>query len=311
VSERTPVYWQCGLRMRSEVELSLPVTSDESWDVDVRWGPAIEGTVDPPPGDVIAMHGSTENRWYTATSTERGYRMRFHDCGEFAVSADLTEVEIRPDPAGRTEILPILLAGTVSAFILALRGHTVLHASCVAIDGAALAFVGQSGRGKSTVAALMCVGGAQLVTDDVLTVAAGSPVTCVGGATELRLRAAASEIANAHPDATRSTADQRLALGLAAAPLGPLPLAGIVVPGPSRTATRVAVRRVDPTTGLFAVLGFPRVLGWTRSDVISRDFAVLSHVVNTVPVYDVRIPWGPPFDPRVAGELAALAIPPA
>jgi hypothetical protein len=243
------------------------------------------------------MHGSTENRWYTATSTERGYRMRFHDCGEFAVSADLTEVEIRPDPAGRTEILPILLAGTVSAFILALRGHTVLHASCVAIDGAALAFVGQSGRGKSTVAALMCVGGAQLVTDDVLTVAAGSPVTCVGGATELRLRAAASEIANA--------------LGLAAAPLGPLPLAGIVVPGPSRTATRVAVRRVDPTTGLFAVLGFPRVLGWTRSDVISRDFAVLSHVVNTVPVYDVRIPWGPPFDPRVAGELAALAIPPA
>ena len=60
------------------------------------------------------------------------------------------------------------------------------------------------------------------------------------------------------PIATRSTADQRLALGLAAAPLGPLPLAGIVVPGPSRTATKVAVRRVDPSTGLFAVLAFPR-----------------------------------------------------
>ena len=157
----------------------------------------------------------------------------------------------------------------------------------------------------------MCVAGAQLVTDDVLTVAAGPPVTCVGGATELRLRAAASEIAHVHPDATRSTADQRLALGLAAAPWEPLPLAGIVVPGPSRTATEVAVRRVDPSSGLFAILAFPRVLGWTRSDVISRDFATLSQVVNTVPVYDVQIPWGPPFDPQVAGELAALASLPA
>ena len=45
--------------------------------------------------------------------------------------------------------------------------------------------------------------------------------------------------------------------------------------------------------------------------MISRDFATLSQVVNTVPVYDVRIPWGPPFDPHVAGELAALASPPA
>ena len=76
----------------------------------------------------------------------------------------------------------------------------MLHASAVAVDGIGLAFVGQSGRGKSTVAALMCVDGAELVTDDVLTVDPGPPVRCQGGASELRLRAAAAHLADAHPD---------------------------------------------------------------------------------------------------------------
>ena len=35
----------------------------------------------------------------------------------------------------------------------------------------------------------------------------------------------------------------------------------------------------------------------------SRDFAVFAALVNQVPVYTARIPWGPPFDPAVAVEL--------
>ena len=208
------IYEQCGVRLRSEVELHLPISSGDAFDVDVRWGEDIHDSSEPPPGDVIAMYGSDEDRWYTATSTGTDFRMRFREVGEFVISADLSTVEIRRDPAGRTEILPILMAGTVSAFLLALRGETVLHASAVAIDGAALAFVGQSGRGKSTLAALLCVeiAGIELVTDDVLTVDPGPPVTCLGGAFELRLRPAAAVLADARPGSpTRPTADERLA----------------------------------------------------------------------------------------------------
>ena len=280
----------------------------DAWDVDVRWGQDIHDSSEPPPGDVVAVYGSDEDRWYTATSTGSGYRLRFRECGEFVISADLSTVEIRRDPAGRTEMLPILLAGTVSAFLLALRGETVLHASAVAIDGAALAFVGQSGRGKSTLAALLCVEtGHELVTDDVLTVDPGPPVTCLGGAFELRLRPAAAVLADARPESpTRPTADERLAFSPTPRPPEPLPLAAIVIPAPSRTASDVEVRRIPPSDAVFALLSFPRVHGWCRPDVLSRDFTTLSQVVNRVPVYDVTVPWGPPFSPDVARSLAEL-----
>ena len=228
------VYSQCGLRLRSEVEVSLPTIAGSAWDVDVVWGPDVDDTTTPPAGDLVASYELRDSTWYTATTTSTGYRLQFTNCGEFEISADLARVVVRKDPSGsRPNLLPILLAGTVSSFLLALGGATVLHASAVAIDGAALAFVGQSGRGKTTVAALMCVDGAALVADDLVTVDIGPPVTCTGGAVELRLRAAAASIADARPDATtRVTADERSALSLTTAPLGPLPLAAIVVPAP-------------------------------------------------------------------------------
>jgi hypothetical protein len=301
-------YAQCGLRLRSEMELHLPVVSEDGWDVDIRWGDDIDDSDAPPPGEVIAEYQTAETAWYTATSTDSDYRLRFRNCGEFVLSSDLSEVRVRRDPNGRTELLPILMAGTVSAFLLALRGETVLHASAVGVDGSALAFVGQSGRGKSTIAALLCVDGADLVTDDVLTVDPGPPVTCRGSASELRLRAGAASIAHTTPDAsTRATADERLALASDHAPLEPLPLAAIVIPAPSRTATEVEIRRVPATSALFGILSFPRIHGWRRPDILSRDFTTLSQVVNTVPVYDVTIPWGPPFSPNVASALASLA----
>ena len=150
-----PVYFQCGLRMRSEVELDLSLVAGDGCDVDVRWGPDIcDSSEVVSSGEVIASYDYDDTTWYTATSTGSGYKVRFPNVGEFAISLDLTEMTVRRDRSGRAELLPILLAGTASAFVLALRGETVLHASAVAIESSALAFVGQSGRGKSTLAAL-------------------------------------------------------------------------------------------------------------------------------------------------------------
>lgn len=301
------VYEQCGLCLRSEVMLHLPPSAGDGWDVDICWGEDINDSRPPPPGEVIAAYETGKNIWYTATAAESGYRIRFRDCGEFLISEDLSEVRVRRDPWGRTELLPILMAGTVSAFLLSMRGDTVLHASAVAIDGSAIAFVGQSGRGKSTVAALMCVDGAELVTDDVLVVEDGTPVMCIGGAPELRLREKAAGIAREHANAaTRSTADDRLAFSPTPAPLGPIPLAAIVIPSPSETVSEVEIRRFSPSEALFALLSYPRINGWVRAEVLGREFLTLSQVVNQIPVYDVTIPWGPPFSPDTARALSTL-----
>jgi hypothetical protein len=306
VSDEAKSYVQCGVLLRSELALHLPIADGDDFDVDVRWGADVHDTAEPLAGDDIVSYDLDDARWYSATATDSGYRMRFHRCGEFEISADLNQVIVRKDPAGRTELLPILMAGTVSAFLLALRGHTVLHASAVSIGGQALAFVGPSGRGKSTLAALMCLAGADLVTDDVLVVEADDAVVCLGGATELRLRAGAAPLAAGSPGATRTTADERLALTAGRSLTEPLPVRAIVIPAPSRTATKVEHRAIDPSAALFTLLSIPRVYGWRDPDVLRRDFTTLSALVNKVPVLEAVVPWGPPFDPAVAPALARL-----
>lgn len=313
MSRPATTYEHCGVRVRSELDLHLPAACDDAdVDVEVRWGAEVAGgTHDHPDGELVAWLGESDDEWwYRATSTPAGYVLRVRDRGDFVVSSDLSCVEVRPDPAADPAFLPVLAAGTVMAFVLTLRGHTVLHASAVAVDGRALAFVGPSGIGKTTVAALLCLDGASLVTDDVLVVDTAEPITVAGGATELRLREAAAPLADLQRDAPRRvTADQRTALALTAAPPDPLPLGAIVVPSPSRTISEIEIERLDPTTALSLLLASPRVHGWTVPDVLRRDFTRLGDLVECVGVHVARIPWGPPFDPAAAAALRALVSP--
>ena len=69
----------------------------------------------------------------------------------------------------------------------------------------------------------------------------------------------------------------------------------------------MVVRSIPAADALFALLAFPRIHGWRRRDVLARDFATLSQLVETVPAFEVTIPWGPPFAPDVAATLADLA----
>ena len=62
-------------------------------------------------------------------------------------------------------------AGPVAALLRHLAGGTTLHASAVEIGGEALAFLGDSGSGKSTAAADLCGRlGAVLLADDLVTI---------------------------------------------------------------------------------------------------------------------------------------------
>jgi hypothetical protein len=307
------VYGQCGLRLRSELPLDLPTLDGDGYDVEVVEGPSAPDTSCEPPGVLVAERLAPDGAdwWYRATETDDGYLLRFRGAGDVVVTADLDRAEVRADRGGRHEVLPVLLAGTVSAFLLSLRGATVLHASSVAVNGSALAFVAPSGWGKTTLATLLCLDGAMFVSDDVLTVEPGPPPTCVGGATELRLRQGAAALAAVDPAATsRATSDERLAVTFGRAVDGAVPLSAIVLPAPSRAASTVDAVRLAPPDALMRLLGLLRVEGWSRTDVLQRDFRRLGDLVNVVPVYAAVVPWGPPFPPSVAPDLAALVTRP-
>lgn len=78
------------------------------------------------------------------------------------------------DP-GYEYLVEIYLLGPVFSLWLELRGVPALHASAVAVEGRAIAFLASNKGGKSTLAASLLQAGYPLLTDDVL------PVDNLGG----------------------------------------------------------------------------------------------------------------------------------
>src|SRR5262249_21201448 len=78
----------------------------------------------------------------------------FRDVGVFRVRGG-REVIVSPAPGTRASRVRLYLVGTMMAVLLCQRGFLVLHASAVEVDGEAIAFVGASGAGKSSLAAAL------------------------------------------------------------------------------------------------------------------------------------------------------------
>ena len=96
------------------------------------------------------------------------YRLRYWDGTEFLVDRPGTRVWARWPASTPAAEIEMCVFGPIIGFVLHLRGTPCLHASAVAVDGRAIAFLGHSGAGKSTTAAAFVRRGFRGVTDDVL-----------------------------------------------------------------------------------------------------------------------------------------------
>ena len=139
-----------GLSVHSEVPLpGFPATSNEP-DVEIRYGSVAFEAV---------------------PTSERLVRSRFKD--DFFEADLLFEIAngttVTVDPRGEIE-LKVLQAWVIKlmAVVLRQRGCTVLHGSAVARNGMAVAFLGESGWGKSTLAEYFVQHGYTFLTDDML-----------------------------------------------------------------------------------------------------------------------------------------------
>ena len=80
------------------------------------------------------------------------------------------KIVIEPAPGVADNIIRPGILGPVFSLLLRQRGLLAIHASCVAIDGKAVAFIGNSGWGKSTLANAFYNQGYPLLTDDVMAI---------------------------------------------------------------------------------------------------------------------------------------------
>jgi len=181
--------------------------------------------------------------------------------------------------------------GPALGFTLRLRGVTCLHASAVAIGGGAVAFVGASGAGKSSVAAAFARAGYPILTDDVLALAdRGERFEAQPAYPRVRLwpeaAAALFGSADALPRITSGWDKRYLALGSSRHRFqsDPLPIVAIYLLAP-RGAGPTRVREISNRKSALMAL-VPETYSARLLDRDSRatEFELLGRLVRHVPV---------------------------
>jgi hypothetical protein len=105
-----------------------------------------------------------EDRFYFA---DKEALVHWEQIGTFLVR-DGSEIVIDLKPGIDENLVRLPLLGSVLAVLLHQRGYLVLHASAISIQGDGVAFIGEKGRGKSTIAAALYARGHTLIGDDIV-----------------------------------------------------------------------------------------------------------------------------------------------
>lgn len=282
------------MNVSSPVALGHRADPESKPDVHISVGKevAAEEHAREPQGRLIAHYRDDRPRYSLFDVGKEGYFYRFHDLVDIQISDDQRHLECRLVAGAEAEMLPVILAGNVMSALMLLHGQVVLHASAVERDGEAVAMVGNPGAGKSTLAAIACVAGAHLVTDDVLRVkpdTAGEPM-CFRGAAALRIRPQSKSLAAEIKRLESSSADGRHLMESPPTTLDTLPLRAIAVPrlrDPQHPLRRTALSR---KSALLTLLRFPRVQNWQDPATSAQHFQLHSSLVGRLPVYELEVP---------------------
>ena len=88
--------------------------------------------------------------------------------GEFLISPDGRQITGRQYDEAHEESFQVYLLGQALSYALVKQGFEPLHATAIVVDGTAAVLLGNSGFGKSSLAACFLDAGHRLLTDDLL-----------------------------------------------------------------------------------------------------------------------------------------------
>lgn len=95
--------------------------------------------------------------------------LSYSDDTDFLIDRAGTQIWARWADGATSEDTLTYLLGPIIGFVLRLHAITCLHASSVAVNDDAIAFVGSAGAGKSTTAAAFALEGYPVLSDDIVT----------------------------------------------------------------------------------------------------------------------------------------------
>jgi hypothetical protein len=225
----------------------------------------------------------------------RGYLLRFPELADFEVSADTRHIVGRPVARLPRETFRHLLIDQVLPLVTSRQGRLSLHASAVHLPGfGTIGFVGEAGRGKSTLAAALAMRGARLVADDCLAIALdGDGAVAVPAYPGLRLWPGAESRGLpavrgrrvAHYSSKRRVVHPVLRYHHAPSPLRALFL--LRPRGPRGAAAEIT--RCSPSARLMGLLRYAYLLDVEDRGELAGVFERLALAVARVPVWRLRI----------------------
>lgn len=185
-------------------------------------------------------------------------------------------------------VLQTYLLGVLMATALRQRGYLVLHACSVAKEDKAIAFVGESGWGKSTLAEYFCQRGYTLLNDDVLALQIGdeSSPQVIPGYPQIRLRSDAGKHLRQDYDSlpeVNAVANKR-AVTPRRFPDQPLPLRKVYMLDPTY-AQESRTEPFDRHTALLRLLQHTRVTNLLKKPAFkAQQLRQCERLVHAVPI---------------------------
>ena len=236
--------------------------------------------------------GTTWSEFYRS---DTGYLLRFPGLADFEVSTDGTEVIAHPAEDCDETTVEHLYINQLMPLALSRQGRPAFHASVVTVPGGAVAFLGKTGMGKSTLAASFALGGERFLTDDSLLVDE-APGGCQALPSHASLRlwedSVAAIVGDRHlrADCISYSTKTRLLAGEG--------LAYCDTPQPLLAAFFLRNEGVTSTT-IRGTSGSSRCMGWIEhsflldvedKELLSKHFEWTHRISESVPTYTLDYP---------------------
>lgn len=220
-----------------------------------------------------------------------GYLFNVPPFGAYLISADGGEVLCAP-PQRRPYFWERFIMARALPYATVLRGHEALHASAVDLAGRGLAFLGDRGHGKTSIAVHLALHGATILTDDVVALDREGPTLLAHpGAALISVRRTEFKLLSAAERAALGTSVGRGAKVYVTprTRARPLPLSAVYFLARGATADGVRIEhlsRPDPRWLLAASF----VSFVQAPDRLARQLDVCAALAVGVPVFRIDIP---------------------
>ena len=232
--------------------------------------------------------------WTEFHRTDAGYLLRFPDLADFEVSASGETVVAHPATGTDGATVEHLYLNQLVPLALSRQGKPAFHASVVTVPGGAVAFLGKTGMGKSTLAASFALEDAAFLTDDALLIDESDGIRAVPSHASVRLWEDSVEAVIpdgvAKADAISISTKARLLAGTALSHSEePVPLIAAYVLGPKAPE----VVTIEPLAGSerhMAWIENSFLLDIKDSDLLARHFDWTHRIADRVPTFSLDYP---------------------